>query len=64
MKCFECEEEYVKLKEEYHTLIEQLHVVVPDVDVLYCPNCGDKIIGNETNNKIDKAVQEYIINKP
>ena len=56
MKCFECEKEYVKLKEEYHTLIEQLHVVVPDVEVLYCPNCGDKIIGNETNNKIDKAV--------
>ena len=63
MKCFECEGEYVKLNEEYYTLIEQLHVVVLDVEVLYCSNCGDKIIGNETNNKIDKTVREYRISK-
>ena len=60
MKCFECEEgEYFKTKEDYHTFIGDKDVFVKDIEVLICDSCGDKILGEEANNKIDKATKEY-----
>ena len=60
MKCLECEEgECFKIKEDYHTFIGDKDVVVRDIEVLICDSCGDKILGEEANNKIDEAIKEY-----
>jgi len=64
MQCFECNGEYVKIKQGYKPCVDtKIDLVVLDIEVLHCPNCGDECLDDENNNKIDKAIEEYILKK-
>lgn len=55
MPCFECDEGMLQpVLEDYATHHPKLgDIVIPDVPVLRCDQCGDEVIGQEGNARID-----------
>jgi putative zinc finger/helix-turn-helix YgiT family protein len=55
LPCFECAKgQLLPIREDYATLLPSgRKVTVPDVAMLRCDHCGDTVIGDEGNQKID-----------
>ena len=60
--CFECEEgKLLPVLEDYITAHPKLGTVtIPDVPLLRCDSCGDTVIGDAGNNRIDAFLDKAL----
>lgn len=62
VRCFECESgKLIPIRTNYETEHPKLgKVIIPDVTVLVCEQCGDRVLGDEGNRRIDEFLDKAL----
>lgn len=66
LPCFECQDGHYKPVRQTYVCsypLDGSFLTVPDIDILTCVKCGDECLDSENSKKIDKAREQYKLNK-